>query len=670
MLDKKQSQSRIEKLKKEIEYHRHLYHVLDKQEISESALDSLKHELFLLEQEYPDLITPDSPTQRVGGRPLDKFVKVKHSKPVLSLEDVFNSEEILKWEDKNKKVADGDYNYYCELKLDGLTVVLTYEDGKFVRGATRGDGLVGEDVTQNLKTIQSIPLSLNKEAWNKLKNRPKIFEVRGETVMTKKVFEAINRQQAELGLPLFANPRNVAAGSIRQLDSQVTSDRKLDCFTFEIISDVGQTTHEEVHQILKSLGFKVNPHNEYCKTLKDVNNYLQKWDKERKKLAYQTDGVVIVVNDLTLEKRLGFVGKADRWMAAFKFPAEQATTKVLDIVLQVGRVGTITPVAELNPVLLAGSTVARATLHNIDEINRLDVRVGDTVIVQKAGDIIPDIVKVLPNLRTGKEKKFTMPKNCPVCSGELTRPDGEVNYYCFNNGCAGRHLEELVHFVSKKAMNIAGLGPRILEQLLEKKLIKTPADLFLLKPDDFLKMEGFADLSAEKMFNAIQKAKNPTLKSFIYSLGIRHAGEETAHALATHFGSLENIIKADQDELQRINDIGVVVAESVSQYFKQSANLKLLQAFKEAGVVPQKMVAPKDGGKLAGKTLVLTGALTSFSRDEAEDKIRSLGGHPSSAVSAKTDYLVAGEKTGSKYTTAQKLGVKILTEQEFLEMMK
>ena len=664
---KQDAKKRIDKLKNEIEHHRFLYHVQDTQEISDAALDSLKHELFELEQQYPDLITPDSPTQRVGGSPLDKFTKVKHSQPILSLEDVFSPEEVVKWSEKNQKIVQGPYDYFCELKLDGLTAVLTYQDGILVRGATRGDGKIGEDVTQNLKTIESIPLKL-KTQNSKLKI-PRLFEVRGEVVMTKKVFEKINQEQQKNGLPIYANPRNVASGTIRQLDSKIVASRKLNYFAYEIITDVGQKTHEEVHQILDSLGFKTNPNCEHCENLNEVDRYLNKWENKRTKLDYQTDGVVIVINDVASQKKLGSVGKAERWMSAYKFPAEQATTIVEDIKIQVGRLGTLTPVALLKSVRLAGSTVSRATLHNQDEINRLDVKIGDTVIIQKAGDIIPDIIKVLINLRTGKEKSFKMPVNCPICQSPVKKLPEEVNYYCTNKKCFAVEKERLIHFVSKKAFNIDGLGPKIIEQLINEGLLISPADLFKLTPGDLKPLERFAEKSAQNLVEAIQGAKKIELAKFIYALGIRHVGEETAIQLANYFGSLKKIQEASFEELESINDVGTVVAQSICDFFHDKDHLKLLEELENIGVHVSYIV-DRVSKRLNGKSFVLTGTLKSLSRDEVKDKIRQAGGQVSSSVSKKTDYVVVGEEPGSKYNKAKQLGVKIISEKEFLELLK
>lgn len=665
-MTKAEAKQRIEKLKKEIEHHRYLYHVLDKQEISDAALDGLKHELYRLEQQYPDLITPNSPTQRIGGQPLAKFKKVKHSTPIISLEDVFSSEELDKWIERNKKIVDQNYNYYCELKLDGLTVILTYEDGIFIQGATRGDGAIGEDVTQNLKTIESIPLKLESTAKYKL---PKIFEVRGETVMARKVFEQINKEQEKRGEPKFANPRNVAAGGLRQLDPAIAASRKLECFAFEIITEIGLKTHQEVHQALHDLGFKTNPHNQPCPNIESVNNYLKKWQEKRERLDYQTDGVVVVINDLAIEKKLGHIGKAERWMVAYKFPAEQATTIIEDIKVQVGRIGTLTPVAIFKPVRVAGSTVSRATLHNQDEIDRLDVRIGDTVIIQKAGDVIPDIVKVLPKLRTGKEKKFSMPDKCPICGSKVIKPEGEVNYYCSNKNCFAVEREKIIHFVSKAGFNIDGLGPKIIDQLINEGLIGDAADLFKLTVGDLEPLERFAEKSAQNTVSSIQSAKKIELAKFINALGIRHIGEETAIDLARHFGNLEKISTAQIEDFDAIKDIGQVMTKCLVEYFSNKDNKKFLDKLEQAGIQISR-AKPLTAGKFSGQSFVLTGTLESLSRDEAKDKIRNLGGEVSESVSKKTDYVVAGAEPGSKYDKAKKLRVKIIGEKEFLEIIK
>src|SRR3989339_849248 len=636
-MTKSEAKLRIAKLINEIQHHRYLYHVQDTQEISDSALDSLKKELAVLEEKFPDLIRPDSPTQRVGGKALQKFEKIL-----------------------NTKIK----SYYSELKMDGLTVVLTYLDGVLATAATRGDGQIGEDVTMNLKTIESIPLRL-KPLANKI--LPKLLEVRGEVVMTKKVFQALNQTQAKQNLPLFANPRNVAAGSIRQLDPQITSSRKLDCLVFELMTDLGQKTHQEVHQLLADLGFKTSPYNEVCRDLKSVNKYLQKWEKKRKALAYDTDGVVVVVNDINQEKILGSVGKADRWMIAYKFPAETTTTKVLAIEVQVGRTGALTPVAILTPVVVAGSIVSRATLHNQDEIERLDVRVGDTVIIQKAGDIIPDIVQVLPKLRTSKEKVFVFPKHCPACKSPVQQKPQEVAWYCPNKKCYAQNIEGLIHFVSKKAFNIEGLGDQIIKQLVDTGLVNSAADIFTLKLGDLEVLERFASKKAQNLLAAIEKSKNIALDRFLYALGIRHVGTETAIILADHFQSLAKWQASTQVELENLNEIGPEVSASIISWLADKNNIELLKNLQKAQInLEYKQLK---NNKLNGQSFLFTGSLA-IERTEAQNMVRAKGGKIVSSVSKNLDYLVAGVSPGSKLSQAEKLEFKILSEQEFLKLVK
>ncbi|MCB9802847.1 NAD-dependent DNA ligase LigA [Candidatus Nomurabacteria bacterium] len=662
-MTEKEAKIRIAKLIKEIQHHRHLYYTLDRQEISDAAFDYLEKELLDLEKEFPDLARADSPTQRVGGKALAKFKKVKHQSKILSLADAFSKEDLLDWQTRNEKIlAEKIKNYYTELKLDGLTVVLTYQNGIFVRGVTRGDGQVGEDVTSNLKTIKSIPLSLNN--W-KMKI-PKILEVRGEAVMTKKVFEALNQEQAKANLQLYANPRNVAAGSIRQLDPKITASRKLDCLIFELITDLGQKTHQESHQILADLGFKTSPYNELCVNLSDVENYLVKWQEKRKKLEYETDGVVVVVNDLKQEKKLGHVGKSERWMIAYKFPAETTTTKVLDIEIQVGRTGALTPVAILKPAFVAGSTVSRATLHNQDEINRLDVRIGDTVIIQKAGDVIPDIVQTLVNLRTGKEKKFVFPKKCPACQSEVIKKEGFVAWSCPNKKCYAQNVEGIVHFVSKKAFNIEGLGDKIVRQLIAQGLVVTPADIFRLQLGDLEPLERFAEKKAKNLLESIAASKKISLARFIYALGIRHVGEETAISLAESFASIEKLAQASFEDLEKIEDIGPEVANSIRTWFEDRHNQKLILDLLALEI---KIEVPKiSSGKFKNKTFLFTGSL-SIERSEAQSLVRAQGGKIVSSVSKNLDYLVAGENPGSKLAKAEKLNLKIISEKQFRSML-
>jgi len=539
-MNKQETKNRIKKLRELIEKYRYAYHVLDKSLVSDAVNDSLKHELQELENQYPDLVTPDSPTQRVGGKPLEKFEKVIHERPMLSLTDAFSFDELKEWETRNSKITPLRWNYFAELKIDGLAVSLIYENGIFVRGATRGDGRVGEDVTQNLKTIEAIPLRLNskfeirnsKQIQNPKFKLPKRIEVRGEAFMSIKTFEEINQEQEKKGQPKFANPRNAAAGSIRQLDPKITASRKLSFYAYDLVTDLGQKTHQEAHEIMKLLGFPTNPHNQYCKNLDEVEKYHQKWATERQKLPYWTDGIVVVVNDLEILKKLGVVGKAPRGMIAYKFPPEEATTIVEDITVQVGRTGALTPVAVLKPVLVAGSTISRATLHNEDEIKRKDIRIGDTVVVRKAGDVIPEVASVLKDMRTGREKQFKMPKKCPVCGGPVIRPAGEAIARCINKNCFAQNFRRYQHFISKPAFDIAGVGPKILAKFIDEGLIKDPADLFTLKEGDIAPLERFAEKSARNIVESIQSHKKVSLGRFIYALGIRNVGEETAYDIA------------------------------------------------------------------------------------------------------------------------------------------
>jgi len=662
-MNKQEIKTRIQKLKKEIEYHRYLYHVLDRSEISQEALDSLKKELFDLESHYPEFLTKDSPSMRVSGRALDKFEKIAHSFPVLSLQDIFSIEEFYDWENRNKKITEGDYDYFCELKLDGLTIVLTYENGILKNAATRGDGKIGEDVTNNIRTIESVPLKLS-DSKIRVPNK---LTVRGEVVLTKSYFEKINKMRERDGLEPFANPRNIAAGSIRQLDPNVTRQRELIFFAYYFDEDLGQKTHMEEHEILQQFGFKISSHNEYCRDGKQVEQYLKKWEQKRKNLDYMTDGVVIIVNNLNLEKKLGS-GKTERWMIAYKFPAEQVTSKVQDIIFQVGRTGAITPVAVLEPRNLAGSVVRRATLHNFDEINRLDVRIGDTVILQKAGDVIPDIVEVLKRLRNGNERRIVAPRKCPSCGSLVTRKENEVNYYCSNKNCYAMQKESIIHFASKKAFNIEGLGQKIVEQLMEEGLLENFTDIFKLKREDLLPLERFADKSADNLILAIENSKTISLDRFIYALGIRHVGDETSSILAYRFGSLDKFLRATREDLESINDIGPKVSESIYEFLNNNKNKNLIQQLLNLGV---KLISVKTKSqKLKGKVLVLTGTLNNWTRDNAKKIIRELGGKVSSSISKDVDYLVFGDEPGSKYDKAKKLGVQIISEKQFEELIR
>jgi len=667
-MKKTEAKQRIEKLKEVISYHRYLYHVLNRQEISDAALDSLKHELYQLEEHYPEFITPDSPTQRVAGKPLEGFVKVKHEVPMLSIEDVFSEKELRDWEDYLKRLEpSAKLEYFAELKIDGFAIALIYETGILKCGATRGDGKVGEDVTQNLKTIESIPLKLETRGPSSGKIKKKI-EVRGEVYMRKEAFEKVNQERKKKGEALYANPRNLAAGSIRQLDPKLAASRPLEFLAYDLITDLGQKTHSEEHQILKALGFKTDSYAKICQNLEEAIGLWRKIAKERATLPHLIDGVVVIVNDNDLFSKLGVVGKSPRGMRAFKFSPKQATTILKDIKLQVGRTGAITPVAYLKPVEVGGVTVSRATLHNTEEIKRLGVKIGDTVIVGRAGDVIPEVIKVLPKLRTGKEKKFQMPKVCPVCGRKLMRKAKEVVWRCENPDCRARRREFLYHFTSKKAFDIEGLGPKIIDQLMDENLISRAPDIFELKEGDLMPLERFAEKSSQNLVEAIQKSKKITLPRFIYSLGIRHVGEETAIDLARYFGSVDKLKKTSREELEKIPDIGGKVSESIYNWFQQKRNQKLIEDFLKAGI---KILPPESvGKKLQGLTFVITGTLELMSRTEAEKKIRFQGGHPLNSLSRQTDYLVAGSEPGSKLEKAKELGVKTIGEKEFLEMIK
>jgi len=660
-MNKEEAKKRIAKLREEIEHHRYLYHVLDKQEISDAAQDSLKHELHTLEQQYPDLITSDSPTQRVGGEPLKEFKEVKHEIPMLSMEDVFSLDELKDWEKRNKKIyPDGKYHYYCELKVDGLAIELKYKDGFLVQGSTRGDGRVGEDVTENIKTVESIPLRLRKDMPS--------LTIRGEVYMDKKQFDELNESQKKQGKSLYANPRNVAAGSIRQLDSKITANRKLKCLAYDILEDQKHQLHHEEHETLKELGFRISSQTEICLTLDDVADYQAKWFKKRETLPHWIDGVVVVIDDNETFRRLGTVGKTPRGMIAFKFPAEEATTVVEDILVQVGRRGTLTPVAVLKPVVVAGTTVSRATLHNEQEIRRKDVRIGDTVIIHKAGDIIPEVVSVLPGLRPKGAKEFHMPSKCPICGSTVVKEEGGAIHRCTNKLCSAQQLEGLVHFVSRAAADIEGIGPKLIEKLVEEGLVRDPADFYSLKKEDLINLERFADKSAENIVESIRARNELPLGRFLFALGIAHVGSVTANDLANRFNTIDKIKKASLEEIKAVEGVGEIVAQSIFDYFRSQQTDKLLVKFEENGLKIEKPVHTR--GVFSGKTIVITGSLGEMSREEAWEVIRNMGGKVSESVGKGTDILVAGEDAGSKLEKAKKLGKKTISAEEFLKMLK
>ncbi len=695
-MNKSEAGRRIKQLRKAISYHSYHYHVLDDPEISDAAFDSLKHDLSKLEQQYPDLITVDSPTQRVSGEPLAEFKKVQHQKPMLSLEDIFSETELYQWRDRIKKIAQekglaeafAKTKYFAELKIDGFAITLIYQNGQFVQGSTRGNGKIGEDVTQNLRTIESIPLNIKihqgignekiEERIRQLLQKGKI-EIRGEVYMDKESFAKVNQERDQKGLPPYANPRNLAAGSIRQLDPKVAASRKLAFLAYGIATDLGQKEHHQEHQIAKALGFKTDQGKLLLK-LEKVLDFREEIREKRKNLPYQIDGIVINVDDKKIFTELGVAGKAPRGAIALKFPGKEATTRIKDIIIQVGRTGILTPVAVLEPVKIDGVTITRATLHNIDEIKRLDVRINDTVIVARAGDVIPQVVRTIKEMRNGQEKKFRMPQKCPICGSPTYQKAGEVYYRCQNKNCGARHLKELIYFVSKKGFDIDGLGPKIIKQLMDEGLVSGFVDIFYLTKGDLLPLERFADKSAENLIEAINKSKKVSLTNFINALNIPYVGEETSLLLIKEIGKINRDIKNIDDfvktirnlsleELRGIADIGPVVSQSINEWFKDERNLQLIRDLTKAGV-EIKIQQTKTLTKLKERNFVFTGELKSLTRDQAKNEVRRLGGHISSSVSRNTDFVVAGDNPGSKYEQAQKLKVRIISEEEFLKIIK
>jgi len=670
-MTKEEAKQRIEKLRELIEKYRYAYHVLDKSLVSDEVNDSLKHELQELENQFPDLITPDSPTQRVGGKPLDKFTKVTHDQPMLSLTDAFSFDELKEWETRNQKLEKEKFDYFGELKMDGLAVSLIYENGIFIQGATRGDGKIGEDVTQNLKTIDAIPLRLSHDIS---------CEVRGEVYMPIEVFKKLNIKYQKEGKAVLANPRNAAAGSIRQLDPKISAERKLDFVAWDLIG-VTKKTHQGLHDELKNLGFKVIKENRHCQNLKDVEDFKQEIEKKREKLPFQIDGIVVLINNNKIRESLGVVGKAPRGMIAYKFAPEEATTVIEDIIVQVGRMGTLTPVAVLKPVLVAGSTISRATLHNEDEIRKKDIKIGDTVVIHKAGDVIPEVEKVLKELRPKNAREFSFPKTCPVCGGKVLRGEGKAAYRCLNKNCATIQKKSIEHFVGRAAFDIVGLGPKILDKFLEEGLIKDAADLFGLKEAEIEHLERFAEKSAENIVRSIQSHKEIDFPRFIYALGIPNVGEETAYDIAGSINpksafrhaflnpkQITNILKSQTKEnWEEIADIGPIVAKSVYDYFHNQRNIRFIERLFQAGVKIK--FASISNKKLAGIFFVFTGGLKTISRDDAKKIVRELGGKTSESVSKETDYVVAGSEPGEKYSHARQLNVKIISEKEFSELI-
>ena len=650
----------IDALRDKINRANYEYYILDNPTMSDFEYDTLFAELKKLEEENPALVTPDSPTQRVGGLS-EKFAEHRHKYRLYSLDNTYNEEELIKWYERVTKECGEGQELVCELKIDGLAMALSYENGIFVRGVTRGDGIVGEDITNNLKTVRAIPLKLFE---------PVNIDVRGEVYMPKDSFEKLNEENAKNGEKLFANPRNAASGSIRQLDSTITAKRDLSFFTYTVIVE-GESpikTHWDALQYIKKLGFKVNPNIRLVKNIYGAIEYCKEWENKRFELGYATDGVVIKVNSLACQQEMGYTARAPKWATAFKFPPEEITTTLKNIEWGVGKTGAITPVAILEPVLLAGSTVSRASLHNLDEIRRLDVRIGDRVLIKKAAEIIPKVIKVVDDENHSKLPVYEMDMVCPDCGAPLETREGEVNLYCSNPDCRSIVLARLEYWVSKEAMDIDFVGPSLIEQLYDRKMVLTPADFYKLTRQDLMQLDLIKEKSAENIFTSIENSKSRPLARFITALSIRHVGKETADILVNELGTLEKIRTASIEELAAIEGIGEKIANTIWEFFQKDGNIKLVDELLALGVVPQEG-GQKISNKLEGKTFVLTGALSTMTRDEAGEKIKQLGGKVSSSVSKKTSFVVAGENAGSKYEKAQNLGVIILTEQEFLEMI-
>ena len=657
---------RVEKLREEIEYHNYRYYILDQPEISDAQYDRLMRELQKLEEQYPELRSANSPTQRVGASPLQEFEIVRHTTPMLSLANAFDETEARDFDKRVKKFlgSSADVTYVAEPKLDGLAVELVYERGQFVVGSTRGDGVNGENITQNLRTIKTIPLQL----MRKEVPVPEGLEVRGEVIMQLKKFKELNRKREETGEPLFANPRNAAAGSVRQLDPKITVGRPLEIYCYGVGEVRGRTfkTHWEILQTFPKWGLRTNPNIERCQNIDEVLEYYHRMNEKRETLPYEIDGIVIKVDRIDLQTRLGEIARSPRWALAFKFQPKQETTKILDIIVQVGRTGALTPVAVMEPVKVGGVEVSRATLHNQDEIDKKDVRVGDTVVIQRAGDVIPEVVQVITSKRKGMEKKFRMPSKCPVCGAEVIKE--EAIHRCIGLDCPAQLKGRIKHFASKRAMDIEGLGVKLIDQLVDKGLVKDVADIYYINKEELIELERMADKSAQNIIDAIEKSKTKPLPKFLYALGIRHVGETTAEDLARHFPRMDDFFRLSEEDLMEVEGIGPEVAASVHQFFRDKKNKQSIELLKKAGV---KVIEPKtkEKGKLAGKTFLFTGALKDFGRDEARNLVESLGGMTASSVSKNVDYVVVGEDPGSKFDRAKELGIKILTEEEFKKLI-
>ena len=666
----KDVEKKIESLREKIRRHEYLYYVLDNPEISDGDFDRLMKQLKDLEAENPSLITPDSPTQRVGGKPREGFVKVRHSSPMLSLDNTYNEEELRDWERRVHELSGRkDVDYVCELKLDGMSLALVYEDGKLARGVTRGDGSIGEDVTLNVRTVHSVPLAIDKDKLKKA-GIPANFEARGELLMPTAAFKKLNEEREKNGLATFANPRNFTAGTVRQLDSSITAQRRLDFFPYILLAN-GRTyfeRHSDTLNALDKAGFKVNSHRKLVHSMDEVWAFIHQWEGKRESLPYEIDGIVVKVDRTGLQNELGFTGKAPRWAIAYKYAARAGITKLEDIRIQVGRTGKLTPVAMLAPVAIGGTTVRNATLHNMDEIERLGVKIGDWVQVERGGDVIPKVAKVVDdNDHPRGTKEFVMPEKCPVCGTKVVRTEGEVDYRCINANCPAKLLGSILHFASRGVMNIDGMGESLVNQLIEHGLVKNVADIYDLTKDSLLSLERFADKSAQNILDEIEKSKQLPLERVIFGLGIRFVGERTAQFLAEHFGSMETIANASAEDLQSVEEVGPRIAESIAEFFSIPANRKLVDRLHAAGLT-LKGKKKERGTKLIGKTFVLTGTLAKYTRDEAKKLIEDAGGRVSGSVSKKTDYVVAGSDAGSKLDKAKELGVAVIGEDEMQKL--
>ena len=662
----------VEALREKIRHHEHRYYVLDNPEIADAEFDLLMQQLLKLEAAHPELITPDSPTQRVGGKPSEGFVKVRHSRPMLSLDNAYNEEELRAWERRVHELSgEARVDYVCELKLDGMSLALWYRQGRLERAITRGDGSVGEDITSNVRTLRSVPLTLGEKTL-KAAGLPQDFEVRGEVVMPIASFERMNEERERQNLAKFANPRNAAAGTLRQLDASIVAKRRLDFYAYFLLRE-GRAFFADHHSALKSLaaaGFKVNPQYQPAKDIDEVLKFIQQWEAKRDSLPYEIDGIVVKVNRTGLQEELGFTGRAPRWAIAYKYAARSGVTRVQDILVQVGRTGKLTPVAALEPVRIGGTTVTRATLHNADEIERLGVKIGDWVTVERGGDVIPKVIKVLEDKEHPRgHKKFHMPERCPECGGHVVRVEGEADHRCVNVACPAKAREALLHFAARSVMNIEGMGEALVNQLADKKLVRDIADIYELSKEKLLQLERMGAKSAQNVLNEIEASKKLPLERVILGLGIRFVGERTAELLAQHFGSMDALIAASEEELQQVTEVGPRVSESIREFFAEPRNLKLVERLRKAGL---RFTGEKKrrGTKLTGKTFVLTGTLATYTRDAAKKLIEDAGGRVAGSVSKSTDYVVAGSDAGSKLDKARELGVAVIDEGEMLRLVK